>query len=252
MSAGIRQFDRGSIARPDRTRLPLPARAAKATASDLERLRIVRDDEPVLPRDGSWGNAGDIFHEPRHPFAAQLAEQLSPRPVKIEDENTLETIEPREPGVDLSMVRPHDLDTAKLAAFLNDPAASRKDGKRGSSNSEPNKPVAMPLAKTDLQKMLESDSVCMVATAKASDSPAGSHSTTDSVLATDKNVCPPDRVAEVDLNASPAASIAIPPKKAARELDATALYLVENWPQLPPNVQAAILNVIEVAISPDD
>jgi len=28
-------------------------------------------------------------------------------------------------------------------------------------------------------------------------------------------------------------------------LDETQRYLVENWPQLPPNVQAAILNVID-------
>jgi hypothetical protein len=240
MSAGIRQFDKGSVVRPDRNRPPLPARAAKATAADLERLRIVRDEEPVLPRVGLWDHAGDIFHEPRHPFAEQLAELRSPRPVKIEDENAVEVIAPREPGVDLSMVRPSDVDTAKLAAFMNDPVTGRKDGNRGSSTGEPKKPVAMPLAKTDLQKIFESDKVCMVASRKVSDS------------ATDRNVSPPDCVVEDVLNSPPAASVAIPPKKTSRDLDPTELYIIENWPKLPPNVQAAILNVIEVAISPDD
>ena len=91
----------------------------------------------------------------------------------------------------------------------------------------------MPLANTDLQEILHADKVCMVARLSV-------------------NAPMPATEAEPQPVPQPVVCAAVPPHKTSHDLDRTQQYLVDNWPKLPPNVQAAILNVIDVAISPDD
>ncbi len=233
MSVGTPKFDKGILLRIDREQPPMPPRFPESLKSDSQRLRIVRMDEPALPSGKSWEDAANFFRAPRHPLTERFAEERTPKPVETEKEVAVETIPPREPGVDLATVQPRDVDTAKLSAFVHAVPAAWKDGKRGASQAASGKAIVMPLAKTDLREIFQADKICIVAQPQANAPPSAADA--------ESNPDPP-----------PAAPAAVPPKKTPHYLDETQRYLVENWPKLPPNVQAAILNVIDAAISPDD
>ena len=91
----------------------------------------------------------------------------------------------------------------------------------------------MPLANTDLQEIFRADEVCLVARPP------------------EKTALPASDV-EPKQVPPPMACSAILQQETPQVTDKTQQYLVENWPKLPPNVQAAILNVIDAAVAPDD
>jgi hypothetical protein len=231
MSAGTQNFDKRSAVRPDRNEPPAPTRSHKPEKPAPERLRIVRVEEPAIPTGRTWEDVADFFGPPRHSLAEQLTEQRPIEPLDTEEELVTEALPPREPGVDLATVQPRDVDTTKLAAFVHAIPVDKKDGKCGTSPSAPSKAIAMPMANTDLQEIFQADKICMVSRSK-----------------------PPAVSPAIDTKPDPLSAVGpvVPSKKTPRELDATEQYLVDNWPKLPPNVQTAILNVIEVAIGPDD
>jgi hypothetical protein len=233
MSAGTQNFDLGSLLHADRNEPTMPTRSPAARKPDSERLHIVRADEPELLYGKSLDDAAKSSRTPRQPPTKYPIEAQSAEPLKTVVELELETLPPRESGVDLALLRPADIDTAKLAAFMHDIPAAKKDGDRAASQASPGKAIVMPLAKTDLQEIFQADKICMVARPH--------HNTPALKDETEPKQDPP-----------PAACPAVPPQKTPQALDETQRYLVENWPQLPPNVQAAILNVIDAAIGPDD
>ena len=202
MSAGTRNLDLGVLFRAECGKRPTPTHSNMPEKPEPERLRLVgAEDSASLPN----------------------------RKEAIESE----TIPPREPGVDLAMLQPSDIDAAKLVAFLRAIPPAERNCPKTTPPASPRKAVVMPLAKTDLQAIFQADKVCMVAR------PPGNAST----LETD---------AEPDRLPPQAACSAAPTQKTPHFLDKTQQYLVENWPRLPPNVQAAILNVIDAAVGPDD
>jgi hypothetical protein len=243
MSAGTRNLDFGSLFRTDRDEPTSPTRSRPNEKPDAERLRIVRAEESAFPTGESLEATAKSSAALRRPPTEYLAEEISvcPKlncgagvspvqaagtaaPQKYGTEAVLELkmLPTRKPGVDLAALQSCDSDAAELAAFLYAcPAA--KDGVRTAAQLSPGKAVVMPLANTDLQEIFQADKICMVARPR-------------------ENASKP---------ASDACS-SISPQTSPQILDKTRQYLVDNWPKLPPNVQAAILNVIDVAIGPDD
>lgn len=245
MSAGNRDFERGSLHRADRHAPSMPTGANAAKRPDCERLRIVRADEPAYLTTQSLKNASKNKSDTSRPATDSLAKQRAAKPVEAEEELIVEAISPREPGVDLGILRPKEIDIGKLAAFTHAPPAAKKDGAPATSG----KAIAMPLAKTDLQQIFQADQVCMVARPP------------EKIPAKIPEKMPEGIMEKAPINAAvpepkretpPVAVLATPPQKTPPVLDDTQQYLVENWPKLPPHVQAAILNVIDAAVSPDD
>ena len=128
MSAGTQNFDLGSLLRADRDEPPMPTRSPAARKPDSERLHIVRADEPELLYGKSLDDAAKSSRTPRQPPTKYPIEAQSAEPLKTVVELELETLPPRESGVDLALLRPADIDTAKLAAFMHDIPAAKKDG----------------------------------------------------------------------------------------------------------------------------
>jgi hypothetical protein len=236
MSAGTRDFDSGRLHRADRDP-PMPTGSNAAKKPDSERLRIVRADEPAYLTTQSLKNANKSLSESRRPAADALAKQRAAEQIEVEEELIAEAIPLREPGVDLGILRPKEVDIGKLAAFTHAVPAAKKDGAPATSG----KAIAMPLAKTDLQQIFQTDQVCMVAR------PPEKITEKIPEIAPAKAAAP-----EPKREASPVSLPMTPPKKTPQVLDETQQYLVDNWPKLPPHVQAAILNVIDAAVSPDD
>jgi hypothetical protein len=221
MSAGTRKHDLGS---------QWPAvRAPSGDKAERERLRIVRLEEAVSPAANAAEGGARSLHAQRRPLAEYLAQAQAAELKEMKEELATETLPAREPGVDLAAIRPSDLDAGKLAAFLQDIPSAKREGKQAAATL---KAVVMPLANTDLREIFQADGICMVARPQASAST-------------------PATEAESEPKIQPACAT-VPPQQNPPVLDKTQRYLVDNWPKLPPNVQAAILNVIDAATGPDD
>jgi hypothetical protein len=244
MSAGTRDFDRGSQFRAARKEPPLPNCSDTVKKPVVERLRLVRADEPSFLTTKSLKNAGKSSVDSRRPSSDYRMEECAAEPIEAEEELVLETLPPREPGVDLGMLRPKEIDVGKLASFKHEVPATKKAGKATTTPASSGKAIVMPLAKTDLKDIFQADQVCMVARPPEKAPPKAPEPEPET---------PPPAVASIPPKNTPSAdTIPLPSKKRPHFLDETQQYLVENWPKLPPHVQAAILNVIDAAVSPDD
>ncbi|MCC6123616.1 MAG: hypothetical protein IT426_01505 [Pirellulales bacterium] len=221
MSAGTRNHELGSQ-RPS-------ARSLSGDQAERERLRIVRLDEAAVPAgNSSEGGARSPHLQRRHP-AEYPAPARTSEPRETDEGPAAEPLPAREPGVDLAAIRPRDLDAGKLAAFLQDVPSAKRAGAQSAASA---KAVVMPLANTDLREIFQADGICLVALPRE----------TASMPTTEAG---PER--EVPPACSP-----VPPQQSSQMLDKTQQYLVDNWPKLPPNVQAAILNVIDAATGPEE
>lgn len=219
MSAGTRKHDFGS---------QWPAvRAPSGDKAKGERLRIVRLEEAVSPAANAAEGGAKSLHPQRRPLAEYPDQAQAAELKDTNEELATEMLPTREPGVDLAAIRPSDLDAGKLAAFLHDIPSAKREGKQAAATP---KAVVMPLANTDLREIFQADGICMVARPQAS-------ALTPAI--------------EADPKIQPACAT-VPPQQNPPVLDKTQRYLVDNWPKLPPNVQAAILNVIDAATGPDD
>jgi hypothetical protein len=224
MSAGTRKFDLGSLNRKQRNEPPMPARPRDRDAVGTDQLRIVRFDEPEFLNGSKLDNAAKMSRAPHRPLADFLAkDHAAEEAAKTPDS-------PREPGVDLTALHPQEIDTRRLASFVND--TPPKSGKNAPS-APTGKDIVMPLANTNLQDILQADKICMVARPH-------------------HNAPTLEGVGEPLPEPVPAVTPTLPAQKTPHFLDKTQQYLVQNWPKLPSNVQAAILNVIDAAVSPDE
>jgi hypothetical protein len=228
MKVGTRQLDLGSRAAA-RTAPPTPAPAAPRERTDNDRLRVVRFDEPEFLNGAILDQAAKFARSPHHLPSESLGERNPSTQADAEQSVAFEQIPDREPGVDLTSIQPGDPDVAKLANFTRKVASARKNEEANTSC----KPVVMPHAQTDLVEIFQADKVCMVNRPK-------------------HNAPTLDVDGEMLQSPPPATSSILSQQKTPHLLDRTQQYLVDNWEKLPPNVQAAILNVIDAAISPDD
>jgi hypothetical protein len=223
MSAGTRNYELGGPFPAERRESAGPDHPCSIPKTGGERLRVVRMDEPAFPTARALDEA-NASRGARRPLAEYLAEQTSEE-LLAEEEFDGQVIPSREARVDLAALQPPIADMGKLAAFLSEsPAPSQRAS---------GKPIVMPMPNTDLKDIFQVDKVCMVAQPR------------------EKSAAPVTSAAS-PANSPCAAGSVMPSENASLALDQTQRYLVENWPKLPPNVQAAILNVIEVAIGPDD
>jgi hypothetical protein len=246
MSAGTRNFDQGNLLRANRDeRRPIQIRPHEKLEGD--RLRIIRADVPASMTHRLLDDSEDVFYGPRRSANEDLSDDRFAEPLPREEEDPQESIPPREPGVDLAVLHPNDIDAVKLAAFMQEVPAAGKGHPLAIGQNTGRKAVAMPLAKTDLEQIFQMDKVCMVARPQGNPPTPPAEALPETVPPSAECVSIPVQSATL-----PAECVSIPVQKAAPPLDKTRQYLVDNWPKLPPHVQAAILNVIEAAVGPDD
>jgi hypothetical protein len=199
---------------------------------DAGRLRIVGADDSASMAGKLLGDDKQAVRNlPRSKAAGSADDRLEKSFGQAEAET--KTLPSREPGVDLTMLQPDGVDTTKLSAFLHDTPAPSRNRKQVVHDSTGRKAVGMPVAKTDLLEIFKSDAVCMVARQPS-------------------NAPTLDGNSPADKMPTAAVCATVPAQKTPPLLDKTQQYIVDNWPKLPPHVQAAILNVIDAAIAPDD
>jgi hypothetical protein len=230
MKVGTRKLDLGSPAA--RTAPPMPAHAALRERTESDRLRVVRFDEPEFLNGEILDQAAKFARSPHHLPGEGLGSKDNFPQADAEQKVAFEEIPAHEPGVDLTSIQPQDADVARLATFTQKVASLKKNDKSADSHTS-SKPVVMPHAQTDLVEILQADKVCMVNRPK--------HNAPTLDVEEESPHSPP-----------PATCSILAQQKTPHLLDRTQQYLVDNWEILPPNVQAAILNVIDAAISPDD
>jgi hypothetical protein len=232
MSAGTRNFELGEPYPADRGAPPLPARSRPNEKIDGERLRVVRVDDSAFPT-GNAMDATKSSSSSRRPLAEYLAQEHADDTLELEEEIEAKTLPSRESGVDLAALQSSAAEAAKLAAFMQELPPVKQDGMESASPLSPRKAVVMPRANTDLREIFQADQVCMVARPR-------------------EKASSPATPVKPQCERAAAAESSIPPETHPQDLDQTQRYLVENWPKLPPNVQEAILYVIDAALSPDD
>jgi hypothetical protein len=264
MSAGTRKFELGSLFRANRSEPPMPVHTEASEKAGSERLRIARFDEPEFLNGKALDEAAKSSRSPHRPSSKCLAKEPA-----VAEEAKWKTVVPNEPGVDLEELHPHDIDANQLAAIIHAIPALKKGETPIASTG---KDIVMPLANTDLLEIFEADKVCMVArphhnaptleieteskheqSTRAVDLSGATAGVSGSVENTggqaNRVTCQFPSAGAQD---PPTISSPVPPPKASHHLDRTQQYLVENWPKLPPNVQAAILNVIDAATDAED
>jgi hypothetical protein len=227
MSAGTQNLDMSALFRAERGKRPALSQTCVPKKEKQERLRIVRDDDRESILD-ELSNCGEKASKKAHLHADDLSEGHIVKPF---DKKQPEI--PDEPGVDLSILQPRDMDTAKMASYVQNISAILKDRRNSTAPESPQKEISMPLANTDLQDIFQKDSVCMVSRRHDGTS-AGANDI------------------EHEIASSQTAFTPVPAPKIAPTFDKTLKYLSDNWSQLPANVQAAILNVVDAAVAPDD
>jgi hypothetical protein len=233
MSAGTQNLDLSTLYHAERGKRPALTQTSVPKKPKQDRLRIVRDDDPASLIDDLSNLSEKSSRSSRRLQADDLSEDRIIKPFGHKKEPEEKPLPPSEPGVDLSVLQPRDFDAAKMAAYVQNVSALQRDHRKNSAGESPHKAIAMPLAKTDLQEIFQKDKVCVVARRHA-DEPAP-----------EGDIDPAHLLPQAAGSPSPAPKV--PPA-----LDKHLQYLVANWPQLPHNVQAAILNVIDAAVAPDD
>jgi hypothetical protein len=233
MSAGTQNLDLSALFNAERGKRPALTQTSVPKKPKLDRLRIVRDDDPASLID-DLSNCGEKSSRASLRLEADdLSEGRIIKPLGHKKEPEAEPLPPNEPGVDLSVLQPRDIDTAKMAAYVQNVSAMQKDHRKNSLPASPQKEIAMPMANTDLQEIFQKDKVCVISRRQA-DAPAVSSDIKNELTSPQTAYSP---------------TLAV---KTAPVPDKTLQYLTENWPQLPPNVQAAILNVVDAAVADDD